>query len=93
MINKHFFRDGFKIGTFAKQIRILMETREIIKEISRLPVNKRMLIVERTLKSIIESENKNSMAIAVNALLDDYRNDKELTVFTNLDYESFYEAR
>jgi len=33
------------------------------------------------------------MVEAANALLEDYKNDKELTVFTHLDYEAFYEAR
>lgn len=70
-----------------------METREIIKAISKLPVSKRMLIVERTLKTIRESETRKKMVKAVGALLDDYVNDKELTVFTQLDYEAFYEAR
>ena len=70
-----------------------METREIIKVITKLSVRKRMLIVERTLKTIREGENKKSMAKAVDSLLLDYKSDKELTSFTNLDYEDFYEAR
>ena len=70
-----------------------METREIIRVIRKLPVSKRMLIVERTLKTIRESETRKKMVEAANALLEDYKNDKELTVFTQLDYEAFYEAR
>jgi len=70
-----------------------LETREIIKVITKLSVRKRMLIVERTLKTIREGENKKSMAKAVDSLLLDYKSDKELTSFTNLDYEDFYEAR
>lgn len=35
-----------------------METREIIRAIKKLPVSKRMLIVEITLKTIIESETR-----------------------------------
>jgi hypothetical protein len=33
------------------------------------------------------------MSKAADALLMDYSSNKELTVFTNLDYEDFYEAR
>lgn len=52
-----------------------------------------MLIVERTLKTIRESETRKKMLKAANALLEDYKNDKELTIFAHLDYEVFYEAR
>jgi hypothetical protein len=52
-----------------------------------------MLIVEQTLKTIRESETQSKMLIAADALLEDYKNDKDLTAFTQLDYESFYEAR
>ncbi|MCD4746442.1 MAG: hypothetical protein K8R58_09095 [Bacteroidales bacterium] len=70
-----------------------MGTKEIIQEIKRMPINKRILIIERTIQSIKESEVKNKMKKAVDILVSDYENDTELTVFTNLDFESFYEAR
>jgi len=70
-----------------------MGTKEIIREIKRMPVNKRMLIIERTLQSIRESELKNKIGKAVDLLMGDYENDAELTAFTNIDFESFYEAR
>ena len=43
-----------------------------------------MLIVERTLKTIRESETRKKMVKAANVLLEDYKNDKELTDFTHL---------
>jgi hypothetical protein len=70
-----------------------METKEIIRAIRKLPVSKRMLIVEKTLKTIRESESKKRMAKAAESLFEDYKNDKELTTFTQLDYEEFYETR
>jgi hypothetical protein len=70
-----------------------MKTDEIIKEITQLPVNKRIFIIERTLKSIREKEEKDTLQKAVSALLNDYSTEKELTVFTGIDFESFYEAR
>lgn len=70
-----------------------MGTAEILKEIKKLPINKRMLVVEQTLKSIREKEAKEKMTLAVDTLLDDYKYDKDLIAFTQIDYEAFYEAR
>lgn len=70
-----------------------MKANEIIKEISRLPVNKRIFIVERTLKSIREVEENDALEKAAGALLHDYSTDKELTIFTGIDFDKFYEAR
>jgi hypothetical protein len=70
-----------------------METREIIRAIKKLPVSKRILIVERTLKTIRESETRKRMISAAESLKDDYRNDLELTAFTVLDFEGFYETK
>ena len=70
-----------------------MKINDIIKEITRLPINRRIFIVERTLKSIREKEEKNKIEKAVNSLLNDYSTDKELTEFTDIDFEEFYEAR
>lgn len=70
-----------------------MGTKELIKEIKRLPISKRMLLIERTLKSIRESELTKKMEKAVDALIADYRTDTELTAFNNIDFDNFYEAR
>lgn len=66
-----------------------MGTKEIIEEIKKLPVNKRILIVEKTLRSIRESDIQDEMSIAAESMIDEYRNNKELTAFTELDYEEF----
>jgi len=70
-----------------------MEAREIIRAIKKLPVSKRMLIVEKTLKTIRETETRRRMVNAAESLFDDYQNDKELTAFSQLDYEGFYETK
>jgi hypothetical protein len=70
-----------------------METREILRAIRKLPVSKRMLIAERTLKSIRENETRKRMVQAADSLFEDYKYDKELIAFTQLDYEGFYEAK
>ncbi|MHC1777827.1 MAG: hypothetical protein AB9834_20680 [Lentimicrobium sp.] len=70
-----------------------METREIIKAIKKLPINKRLLVIESALKSIRENESRKKMVKAADLLLSDYINDVELTSFSQLDFEDFYEAR
>ena len=66
-----------------------MKTKELIKEIQRLPINERILIVERTLKSIRMNQSKKRMEKAANVLHEDYRSDDELTVFTDIDFDDF----
>lgn len=68
-----------------------METQEILKAIKKLPVNKQMLIIEKTLKTIRESDTRRKMTDAAETLFADYNSNKELTEFTGLDSESFYE--
>ena len=70
-----------------------MKAKDIIKEIQRLPLSKQMLVAELILKSIRERELKEKMEKAVDDLMNDYLTDKELTIFTNIDFEDFYETR
>ncbi len=66
-----------------------MESKEILKEIERLPVRKRILIIEKALQSIRKQEDKYNMEEAANELYSDYVSDVELTAFTDLDFENF----
>jgi hypothetical protein len=70
-----------------------MRTTEIIKEIKRLPVSKRIYVVEKTIQSIRTQEDKNVMKKAADLLYSDYTSNEELTAFTNLDFVDFYEAK
>ena len=70
-----------------------MDTKEIIEEIERLPIQERIWLIERTLRSIRVNEIKDKMETAVKELYSDYKTDKELTEFTDLDFEEFYETR
>jgi hypothetical protein len=56
----------------------------IIKEIKRLPVSKRIYVVEKTQHSIRYREDKYAMKKAADALFSDYMNDNELTAFTQV---------
>jgi uncharacterized protein YecA (UPF0149 family) len=66
---------------------------DLIKEIQRLPLAKRFFIIEETLKSIKKEEMIHQMEMAVSELYEDYVHDIELTAFTSLDIENFYETK
>lgn len=70
-----------------------MQTVDIMHEIERLPLTKKFYVVEETLKSIKKEELNHQLEFAVNELYVDYLNDKDLTSFTSLDLENFYEAK
>jgi len=70
-----------------------MRTIELINEIQRLPLQKRIYIIERTIHSIRKQKDNDQLSKAVAALLIDYKTDSELKAFTNLDYADFYEAK
>lgn len=70
-----------------------MQTIDLISEIQRLPIFKRFYIIEETIKSIKNEEMSNQLELAANELYSDYVNDKELTAFTSLDFDNFYETK
>jgi len=69
-----------------------MTATALIIEINKLPLKDKLILVEATLKTI-RQEKTRSLENAVQALYADYKNNKELTIFTQLDSESFYDAR
>ena len=70
-----------------------METKELIKEIQKLPVRKRIYVIERSMHLIRKQEEEDQMEKAADELYEDYLTDKELTTFTNLNFENFYETK
>jgi hypothetical protein len=70
-----------------------MQTKEIIQEIQRLPLSKRYFVLEEIIKMLKKEELESKMDMAVNELQADYQTDKELTSFTSIDFDSFYESR
>ena len=69
-----------------------MTTTSIIEELNKLTTAERLLVIEKTLKAI-RQESEGTVDQAVNSLYNDYKTDKELTIFNQLDAEPFYEAR
>lgn len=66
-----------------------MRTDEIIKEIQQLPLQKRIYVIEEIIRSIRRQSEKNQMEIAAESLYEDYRNDKNLTAFTDIDFDAY----
>jgi len=64
-----------------------MQTNEIIEEISKLPISKRLYIVEKVMSLIRLENEKNEMEAAAELLVSEYEGNKELTIFTELDLE------
>jgi hypothetical protein len=59
-----------------------MRTSEIIREIKRLPIQKRFIVLEETILSIRKNKEDIQMQNAAEALCSDYKTDKELIAFT-----------
>ena len=70
-----------------------MKANEIQKELKQLPLQKRIYVIERAIRSIREEEQKDQTDQAVEDLYEDYKNDMELTVFTDIDLDNFYETK
>ena len=70
-----------------------MKTTQIIKEIQRLPISKRIYVIEKTIRSIRKQADNDQLKTAADKLYDIYESDKELTALTDIDFEDFYETR
>ncbi|MBZ0207148.1 MAG: hypothetical protein K8H89_12545 [Flavobacteriales bacterium] len=70
-----------------------MSTKDLIIAIERLPVAIRMQLLEETLRGLRRDQNREAMSKAASALEVDYRKGGDLTAFTAIDLDSFYEAR
>jgi len=70
-----------------------MKTQELILEIQKLPVQKQLYVIERSMRFLRKQEDNILMKNAVSELYEDYKTDKELTAFTEIDFDNFYETR
>jgi hypothetical protein len=69
-----------------------MGTKEILGEIKKLPYTERLIIVEETLK-IIKEEPGKSIENGVREMESEYKTNKDLTAFSSIDTDDFYEAK
>jgi predicted DNA-binding ribbon-helix-helix protein len=72
------------------QIMLEDEQRRILKEIAEQENRTFSELVREMLDEQIEKRQKATLAVAAQALLDDYLTDKELTAFIALDGEDFH---
>ncbi len=69
-----------------------METIELLNEIEKLSFSEKLTIVEKTIHRLKEY-GPDDMSIAAESLSNEYKINKELTIFSSLDSENFYEPR
>ncbi len=71
-----------------------MQAKLLLNQIYNLPFEEKLFLIEKTIQSIKKQIPKqSSLGKAAKLLLSEYQNNKELTVFTGIDHEDFYEAR
>jgi len=70
-----------------------MSTTEILDKISKLSSAEKLFIIEKTFKDLFHSNSLQQMTVAAESLEDEYKTNKELTAFTSLDLEDFYETK
>lgn len=69
-----------------------MSTNDLIISIIKLPVKDRLKIIEMVIKTLQEPEG-NKLEKASLLMLEEYRNDPNLTDLTLIDMDNFYETR
>lgn len=70
-----------------------MSTQEIISEINKLPLQDKLFVIEKALEIIRTTDLDHQLTVASKDMASEYKSNKELTSFTSLDLEDFYEAR
>ena len=70
-----------------------MSINEILNEINLLPPKEKIWLIQQALKSLQDTTSRNELMMAADAMEKEYRTDKELTAFTDIDFENFYEAK
>ena len=70
-----------------------MDTMALIREAKNLPLKDKILLIEETLRSIRLSTTSEQMNYAAESMIEEYNSNNELTAFTALDQEDFYETR
>ena len=69
-----------------------MKTQEIILEIKKLPVHLRKVIIREAISSVREDEGNEELNQAAENMAAEYRTNKDLTAFSEIDLDDFYET-
>jgi hypothetical protein len=70
-----------------------MRTTEIIKEIKKLPIRKRKIVIEEVISSILRDEGRGELSQGADALVEEYKTNMELRAFHDIDLDDFNETR
>lgn len=70
-----------------------METTELKKEIGKMSSREKIELVEYIIKSIKEQQNRERLEATAEELQEEYEKNEELTAFTSIDTDDFYEPR
>ncbi|MEX2379956.1 MAG: hypothetical protein WD530_04400 [Vicingaceae bacterium] len=69
-----------------------MKSKDLIEEILRLPLEEQKKLIQLAQNLVKVADNKSQMGKAAEQLVTDYETDYELTAFTDIDMDEFYEA-
>ncbi|TVQ09157.1 MAG: hypothetical protein EA364_14510 [Balneolaceae bacterium] len=83
----------FELFIFSPYERLDHENARPDQGNSKASGKKRMYVVERTMHIIRKQEDFDQLMIAAEGLHEEYSTNRELTAFTTLDMEDFYETR
>jgi hypothetical protein len=70
-----------------------MSASEILKEIDHLPLNEKLALLERAIRDIIRHNYEQQLTVAAETMENEYKTNNELTAFTSLDTDDFYETK
>jgi len=70
-----------------------MSAAEILEKINQLSSAEKFFIIEKTFKDLLKANSSYQMSIAAEAMENEYKTNTELTAFSNIDFEDFYEAK
>ena len=71
---------------------MLMKTQDIISEIRKLPVHLRKVIIREAIGSVREDEGSDELYKAAEDMAAEYDTNKDLTAFSEIDADKFYET-
>lgn len=70
-----------------------MSAKEILEKIARLSPADKFFIIEKTFKDLLKANTIQQMNLVAESLENEYRTNIELTSFSSLDFEDFYETK
>ncbi len=69
-----------------------MSLKELLKESEKLPALERIILAEKILHTIRFAGDED-MENGVREMHEEYKTNEELTIFTDMNFEDFYETR